>query len=319
MNIPPEISVSKALLFFCDNLDAERQWGKAVDALKEMDHMQKAQAWTLMANKAAVNNNNNNAVLSKYKCAYKRAVCEAEEEGMGGRSFAGGGGGGNLSGHIDLTGHGGSFLGHLDLSKIEKALERSIKLCELLGEAYDEVMETRHSLEEHMKLKVGNGVVSDMMGLGGGISSNGLNAEFDRGVQSLQARIDDIDLKFEKLDGVDTSLVSRMDKLDRECKTRGDSDELKFSELGGVHMLMASRMDKYDAECTETRSRDALKFSELEGVDTRLAGRMDQFDAECTATGHRDALKFSELEGVDTRLAGRMDQYDAECTATRRT
>ena len=67
---------SKALIYFCDNIEPLDQWQKAVDLLRSMDHMEKAGVWGLM-----INPNISNAQLSVRRTAYKRALKEAEGVG----------------------------------------------------------------------------------------------------------------------------------------------------------------------------------------------------------------------------------------------
>ncbi len=67
---------SKALIFFCTNMEPEGQWKKAVNLMKEMSHMEKASVWKSMVDAS----NTDGALLSVRRTAYKRALREAEEE-----------------------------------------------------------------------------------------------------------------------------------------------------------------------------------------------------------------------------------------------
>ena len=66
---------SNALLFFCKNMDPEEQWERAVQLMKEMDHMEKASVWRVLAEPDV-----GAAQLSVRRTAYKRVLREVEEE-----------------------------------------------------------------------------------------------------------------------------------------------------------------------------------------------------------------------------------------------
>ena len=86
-----EKRAAKALLFFCDDMEPKAQWERAVDFLRSMDHMQKAQVWNLMTDPEI-----GHAKLSKRRTAYKRAIKEAEESGFAVSSNSGGDSGTDL-------------------------------------------------------------------------------------------------------------------------------------------------------------------------------------------------------------------------------
>jgi len=303
MNIPPEISASKALLFFCDNLDEERQWGKAVDALKEMDHMQKAQTWMLMANKAAVNNNNNNAVLSKYKCAYKRAVREAEE-GVGSITVNGGGRASFGVGHLVLHGGGGGG----DFGEINDALVKSIELCRLFHKTYEELVEGHGVASELMEHRFGGGEG------GSGISGKKvLQAGIEGEMETIKAKIDEIGTNFEKLKGEDKRLEIRMDQLDRECKTRGENNALKFGDFNEVHARLTSRMDQFDNDSAQKLRVDKLKFSEF---DKNLDRLRQTVDVGCVPTLKKLADELKEISEISTLTNNNVEQLDQYCNTT---
>ena len=65
---------SRALLFFCKNMDPAEQWEMAVNLMREMNHMEKAAVWRSM-----VEQDINSAQLSVRRTAYKRALREVEK------------------------------------------------------------------------------------------------------------------------------------------------------------------------------------------------------------------------------------------------
>ena len=324
------ISASKALLFFCDNLEPEKQWAKAVEALREMDHMQKAQTWTLMVNKATTtalgsHNNNNDAaslllLLSKYKCAYKRAVREAEEEESGR-----GGGGCSCC-------YGGYSSSPLKLTEIDEALNKSIELCRLFQKTYSELIDGRLLMRE----------ITEVGGRGGGVVDgvSVLKAEVDENMkqqQSLKSRmnyiekaviencipaIKSVDDVLLRVSTTSTDHGRRMELLDIECKKRGENNESRFGTLDTVNKSTSLIIDRLDRECKTRGENNALKFRELEEGNTHMTSRMDQLDSECKKNQENNALKFSELEEGNrkleegnTHMTGRMDQLDSECVA----
>ena len=323
------ISASKALLFFCDNLEPEKQWAKAVEALREMDHMQKAQTWTLMVNKATTtalgsHNNNNDAaslllLLSKYKCAYKRAVREAEEE------ESGGGGGCSCC-------CGGYSSSPLKSTEIDEALNKSIELCRLFQKTYSELIDGRLLMRE----------ITEVGGRGGGVVDgvSVLKAEVDENMkqqQSLKSRmnyiekaviencipaIKSVDDVLLRVSTTSTDHGRRMELLDIECKKRGENNESRFGTLDTVNKSTSLIIDRLDRECKTRGENNALKFRELEEGNTHMTSRMDQLDSECKKNQENNALKFSELEEGNrkleegnTHMTGRMDQLDSECVA----
>jgi hypothetical protein len=74
---------AKALLFFCDDLEPEEQWSRAVDLLHKMDHVEKAMVWNLMTESEM-----SNVKLSRRRTAYKLALREVEERNASGAMFA---------------------------------------------------------------------------------------------------------------------------------------------------------------------------------------------------------------------------------------
>jgi hypothetical protein len=75
-------AVARALFCVVKKIEPESQWEKAVQGLREMDHVQKSLVWVELANGAlALPSESERAALhSQYKFAFKRALREAENQ-----------------------------------------------------------------------------------------------------------------------------------------------------------------------------------------------------------------------------------------------
>jgi hypothetical protein len=65
---------AKSLLFFCDDMEPEEQWNRAVNLLRGMCNMRKAETWNHMTYPAI-----SNVDLSKRRTAFKLAIIESED------------------------------------------------------------------------------------------------------------------------------------------------------------------------------------------------------------------------------------------------
>ena len=67
--------VDRALMFVHMGMEVEDQWGKAVEALRNMSNLEIALTWRRLSSRAPVGDFR---VHSEYKCLFKRALREAE-------------------------------------------------------------------------------------------------------------------------------------------------------------------------------------------------------------------------------------------------
>jgi hypothetical protein len=96
-----ERKAANALLYFRDGMDVHKQWERAVDFLREMDNMQKAGVWNLIAEPGI-----DEVKLSKRRTAYKRAVRDTEGYSAG-------------DVHVGLSEGGGDRISTLEKANME--------------------------------------------------------------------------------------------------------------------------------------------------------------------------------------------------------
>lgn len=126
-------AAAKALGFFCQCMDSENQWRKAVDILRGLGERERAHTWIIIASRkpelSAVE-------LSKHKVAFKRALREAEECRDGTEV--------GMYQQIYTVPSG------VENEFVQKTLERSIALCRVFNATLDEIANARKLVRESM-------------------------------------------------------------------------------------------------------------------------------------------------------------------------
>lgn len=135
-------SASKALLFFCKNMEPEAQWERAVQLMREMDHMEKASVWRVLAAPDV-----GGAQLSVRRTAYKRVLREVEEEGM----------------HCHASGNGNVVSMEEDVRKADEMYELVKMLVETLTTDRTSHM-SLHTSGAYGSPLGDKGVIDDLMG-----------------------------------------------------------------------------------------------------------------------------------------------------------
>ncbi len=311
-------AAAKALGYFCQGMDSDNQWRKAVDVLRDMDEKGRAQTWVIMASRKP---EMGVVELSKYKAAFKRAMREVEEERGG-------------STEIVMYGPSATVPVGVDNGFVQKTLERSIALCHVFNAALDEIVNARKMVQESMSgalpsdvervIKSLNGAGSSVVGGFGSPRPFSAGEQFtghnnDRVLESQQKLTEKLSAAVDELIEQGKASANAVDKnrwIGEEIKsTRSELKELsdavraltsadnllksENTELSNAIQSISSKLDTH----INTLQRDLNSSTEAARQST--SDQINALSAQL-ATAIHDSPGLAAVRGEVAALAARM-------------